>query len=104
MQTASAAPVRAAALPPGGFASAVIKSGTVVAPLLPESALQSDSQGSYVFVVGPNNKVERRNVKLGLVTDKGVAIVDGLAGSERIVLRAGGFLAPNETIKPVQAK
>lgn len=94
----------AADLPPGGFASAVIKSGTVVAPMLPESALQSDSQGSYVYVVGKDNKVERRNVKLGLVTDQGVAIVDGLAGSERVVLRAGGFLSAGESIKPVQAK
>jgi len=94
----------AADLPPGGFASAVIKSGTVVAPMLPESALQSDSQGSYVYVVGKDNKVERRNVKLGLVTDQGVAIIDGLAGSERVVLRAGGFLSAGESIKPVQAK
>ena len=91
-------------LPPGGFASAEIKSGTVVAPMLPESAILSDAKGSYVYVVGKDNKVQRRDIKLGLVTDKGIAIVAGLAGDERVVLRAGGFLAADELIKPVAAK
>ena len=91
-------------LPPGGFASAVIKSGSVVAPMLPESAILSDKQGSYVYVVGKDNKVERRDIKLGLVTDKGIAVLSGLNGSEQIVLRAGGFLAQGEKIKPVRAK
>ena len=91
-------------LPPGGFASAEIKSGSIVAPMLPESAIQSDNKGSYVYVVGQDNKVQRRDIKLGLVTNHGIAIVAGLNGSERVVLRAGGFLSPGESIKPVVAK
>ncbi|WP_336987573.1 efflux RND transporter periplasmic adaptor subunit [Altererythrobacter aquiaggeris] len=91
-------------LRPGGFASAVIKSGTVVAPQLPESALQSDEEGSYVYIVGKDNKVERRRIELGSVTAKGVTIRSGLTGNEKIVLRAGGFLNPGETVKPVLAK
>ena len=91
-------------LPPGGFASAVIKSGTLVAPMLPESAILSDAKGSYVYVVGKDNKVQRRDITLGMVTDQGIAIIGGLAGDERIVLRAGGFLSPGEAIKPVAAK
>jgi len=91
-------------LPPGGFATAEIKSGSVVAPMLPESAILSDSKGSYVYVVGKDNKVERRDIKLGIVTEQGIAIVAGLAGNERVVLRAGGFLSPGESIKPEQAK
>ncbi|MFM5916177.1 MAG: efflux RND transporter periplasmic adaptor subunit [Novosphingobium sp.] len=91
-------------LPPGGFASAEIKSGTVVAPMLPESAILSDSKSSYVYIVGKDNKVARRDVKLGIVTAQGIAIVSGLAGNEQVVLRAGGFLSPDEKIKPVVAK
>ncbi len=87
-------------LPPGGFASAEIKSGTLVAPMLPESAILSDKNGSYVYVVGQDNKVQRRDIKLGLVTDNGIAVAAGLDGSERVVLRAGGFLSQGETIKP----
>ena len=91
-------------LPPGGFASAEIKAGTVIAPMLPESAILSDNKGSYVYVLSQDNKVQRRDIKLGLVTDKGIAVVAGLSGSERVVLRAGGFLSQGETIKPVAVK
>lgn len=90
-------------LRPGGFASAVIKAGSVVAPMLPDSAILSDAKGSYVYAIDRNNKVERREVKTGLVTDKGIAVISGLTGKERVVLRAGGFLNPGETVKPVAA-
>lgn len=88
------------ALRPGGFATARIGSGTVVAPLLPESAVLSDSKGAFVYVVGRDNKAVRRPVKTGAVTDEGIAIEEGLTGSERIVLRAGGFLTDGETVSP----
>ncbi len=87
-------------LKPGGFASAVITSGTLVAPKLPDSAILSDSKGSYVYIVGKDNKAMRRNVTTGLITDGGIAIVAGLDGSERVVLRAGGFLSQGETVNP----
>jgi RND family efflux transporter MFP subunit len=89
------------AIHPGGFASAVIQGGTVVAPRLPESAIMSDSQGTYVYVVGKGDKIERRAVKTGIVTDEGTAIASGLSGNERVVLRAGGFLNPGDKVRPV---
>jgi HlyD family secretion protein len=89
------------ALHPGGFASAVINGGTVVAPRLPESAIMSDGKGNYVYVVGKDNKIARRDVKTGTVTDEGTAIVSGLGGNERVVLRAGGFLNPGDKVRPV---
>ena len=91
-------------LRPGGFATVTIKSGTMVAPVLPESAILSDNQGSYVYVVGGDNKVQRRPVKQGQVTAQGIIVAEGLSGNERVVLRAGGFLQPGETIKPVKPK
>lgn len=87
-------------LRPGGFASAAINSGTLVAPVLPESAILSDDEGSYVYIVGKDNKVQRRAVKTGIVTDRGITIAQGLGGSERVVLRAGGFLSPGDRVKP----
>jgi len=87
-------------LRPGGFATATIDSGTLVAPMLPESAILNDSQGRYVYIVGKGNKVERRAVKTGLVTENGLAIIEGLDGSEKVVLRAGGFLAPGDEVRP----
>jgi HlyD family secretion protein len=92
------------ALKPGGFASVEIKAGAVSAPVLPESALQSDREGSYVYIVGKDNKVARRNVKQGIVTASGIAITEGLDGTERVVLYAGGFLNPGETVTPKLVK
>ncbi len=88
------------ALRPGGFASVEIKAGTMTAPVLPESAVQTGREGSFVYIVGKNNKVKQRPVKVGSVTANGLVIEQGLDGTERVVLYAGGFLNPDETINP----
>jgi len=92
------------ALRPGGFAAATIVGGSAYQPQLPDSAIQSDDRGNYVYVIGAGDKVERRDVKLGQVSDAGVAIASGLDGSERVVLSAGGFLAPGQKVKPILQK
>ena len=90
-------------LKPGGFAEARVMSGAVTAPLLPQSAVLSDEKGNYVYIVGPNNSVVRRDVRVGSVDERGVTIVDGLAGTERVVLAAGAFLNPGQKIVPRRA-
>ena len=93
------------ALRPGGFASAQIRSGSSESIVLPESAVQSDNKGSYVYVVGKDNKIERKAITTGGVTAEGVSVASGLVGTEKIVLFAGGFLNPGETVNPkVQKK
>ena len=89
-----------AALRPGGFASVEIVSGAQQAPVLPESAVLSDDKGNFVYVVDGNNRVQRRAVKTGAVTPQGLAVVEGLNGTEQVVLRAGGFLNPGERVRP----
>jgi RND family efflux transporter MFP subunit len=88
------------ALRPGGFATAQLDAGSTVAPRLPESAVLSDNRGNYVYVVGKGDRVQRREVTTGSLTADGIAILSGLSGNERIVLRAGAFLADGETVKP----
>jgi HlyD family secretion protein len=88
------------ALRPGGFASVEIKAGSMSAPVLPESAVQTGRDGSFVYIVGKDNKVKQRPVKVGSVTANGLIITEGLDGTERVVLYAGGFLNPDETINP----
>lgn len=92
------------AIRPGGFAAATIVSGSGRAPVLPESAVQSDDKGNYVYIVGAGNKVERRGVTVGQVSDAGVAVTSGLAGSEKIVASAGAFLTPGQVVKPEKAQ
>jgi RND family efflux transporter MFP subunit len=91
-------------LRPGGFAAATIVGGATQAPLLPDSALQSDEKGNYVYIADAQNKVVRRDVKIGQVSDAGVTIIGGLDGTERVVQSAGGFLTPGQTVKPITKK
>ncbi|KTT97672.1 efflux RND transporter periplasmic adaptor subunit [Sphingomonas sanguinis] len=91
------------ALRPGGFAAATIRGGTARAPVLPDSAIQSDDKGSFVYIVGPDNKVARRDIKIGQVSDNGVTIASGLKGDERVVRSAGGFLAAGQLVHPIVA-
>ena len=91
------------ALRPGGFVSGDVSRGAIVAPRLPESAIQTDEQGSFVYIVDSKNRVVRRNVKTGIVTDEGIAIVQGLTGAERVILRAGGFVNEGDEVHPVNA-
>lgn len=92
------------AIRPGGFATAKIVSGSADVPLLPESAVLNDAKGSYVMIVGAGNKVERRAVTIGDVSDAGVTILTGLTGQERVVQSAGAFVNQGEAVIPQLAK
>ena len=87
---------------PGGFASVSLTSGTANLPLLPQSAVMSDAQGSFVYIADSKDKIVRRKVTIGEVDDRGVSIAAGLDGSERVVASAGAFLNPGDTIIPTR--
>jgi RND family efflux transporter MFP subunit len=88
------------AMRPGGFAEARITAGTTTAPMLPQSAVLSDEQGNYVYIINGKNEVERRSIKIGAVNDNGVTIAEGISGNEAVVLSAGPFLNPGQKVKP----
>ena len=88
-----------AALRPGAFARAVIVESHAERPVLPQTAVMTDSAGSFVFVVNRRNVVVRRSVQLGGVIASGVVIEQGLTGRERVVTLAGGFLQSGETVR-----
>jgi RND family efflux transporter MFP subunit len=88
------------AMRPGGFAEAKITAGSTDSPMLPQSAVLSDEKGNYVYIVNSKNEVERRNIKIGNVSDNGVTIAEGLSGNEAVVLSAGPFLNPGQKVKP----
>ena len=74
--------------------------------VIPQSAVAVDQTGSYVFVVGQDNKVEQRRVRLG-ANRAGLAVVDeGVKAGERVVvqgqqrIRAGMTVAPQLASSP----
>jgi HlyD family secretion protein len=87
------------ALRPGAFARAVVATDKAQRPVLPQTAVMADSNGSYVLLVNAADRVERHPVRVSGSTDRGVIIAEGLTGTERVVATAGGFLRDGETVK-----
>ncbi|NNC47274.1 MAG: efflux RND transporter periplasmic adaptor subunit [Sphingomonas sp.] len=85
---------------PGGFAEVKIASGVTTAPMLPQSAVLSDANGNYVYVVNADNEVVRRDIVVGAVDDRGVTIREGISGNEQVVARAGSFLTVGQKVVP----
>jgi HlyD family secretion protein len=85
-------------LRPGSFARADIEVGSTTGVLLPQTAVLSDEHGSYVLVVGSDNRLERRGVTVGGARSEGLLVSQGLSGSERVVAIAGAFLRTGETV------
>jgi HlyD family secretion protein len=84
----------------GGFANVVIDGTQAQRPRVPQSAVQTDREGSFVLVVGDDNVVKRVNVTIGTIAPEGLAINEGLTGREKVVLSAGAFLRPGEKVTP----
>lgn len=91
-------------LRPGAFARADIPVGSTLGATLPQTAVLSDDRGTYVLVVGKDNKVERRAVHVAGARSEGLLVSAGLTGAERVVAIAGAFLRPGELVSTVLSK
>ena len=87
---------------PGLYARLHVPVEKKAAFLVPEVAIASDQQGSYVFVVNEKNIVERRNVKTGPVVDDLRAIEEGLKGKEWVIVNGLLKAAPGRQVTPEQ--
>jgi membrane fusion protein, multidrug efflux system len=71
----------------GAFVTALVEGIQPVTALgIPRAAVMSDQGGTYVFVVGPDNKVERRPIQLGQSTATKAIIAGGLKQGETVIL------------------
>ncbi|MGH8309707.1 MAG: efflux RND transporter periplasmic adaptor subunit, partial [Steroidobacteraceae bacterium] len=77
--------------------------GSSQRPVLPQTAVLSDANGTYVLVVGADGRVIRRAVRVVDTNARGVVIGDGLQGNERIVATAAAFLREGETVQVANA-
>ncbi len=87
------------ALRPGAFARAEVTIARARRPVLPRTAVFSDDNGSYVFVVDAQGHVTRHAVRVADMSGAGVVIASGLTGNEQVVRTAGGFLRDGESVK-----
>jgi len=86
------------ALRPGAFARGSVTVDKAERPVLPQTAVLSDLKGTYVYVIGAENRVERRDVQIGGTMSAGIIINKGLTGTERVVTTAAGFLREGEKV------
>ncbi|MEZ5500114.1 MAG: efflux RND transporter periplasmic adaptor subunit [Steroidobacteraceae bacterium] len=94
-------------LRPGAFARGEITVDQSTTPVLPQTAVLADEDGTYVMIVDAQNKVAKRQVRTGGTRSGGVVINTGLKGDERVVATAAAFLREGEEVRiadePVQA-
>jgi membrane fusion protein, multidrug efflux system len=67
---------------------------------VPRSAILSDQQGEYVFVVGADNKAEQRRIKLGQSTSTVAAVTSGLALGDKVIVEGLQKVRPNQVVAP----
>jgi RND family efflux transporter MFP subunit len=89
-------------LVPGMYASVKIPLHAAAKVLtVPVQAFQSGSEGKgMVLVVGPGNKVERREVAAGLQSSADVEITSGLQENETVIFGSIGQYRPGEIVAP----
>ena len=85
---------------PGGFVNVALKLGERSgAILVPSQAVEVGQQGQYVYVVGPDLKVETRKVVPGDSIDGKTVIEHGLSPGERVVTDGQLRLIPGAKVK-----
>ena len=71
----------------GEFVSVLLEGAQPVDLLaIPQAAVLTDQQGSYVYVVGDDNKVARQNLQLGQAQPPEVSVLSGLKEGQTIVV------------------
>ncbi|MGB2621298.1 MAG: efflux RND transporter periplasmic adaptor subunit [Candidatus Acidiferrum sp.] len=87
---------------PGMYATVGIPLQTVQNALtVPVQAVQSSAEGrGSVLVVGPDNRIARRDVTIGIQSSTDVEILSGLKENERVVFGEQAQFRPNELVAP----
>lgn len=88
-------------LVPGNYVDIYIRlQAAEDALLVPQQALMSDINGTYVMVVNKDNKVEQKYITLGSVMGENQVVKSGLNGDERVIVQGLQKVAPGMTVNP----
>ncbi len=87
---------------PGMYATVKIPLQTVQNALtVPVQAVQSTAEGrGTVLVVGPDNRIERRDVTLGIESSTDAEVLSGLQENDRVVFGEQAQFSPGELVVP----
>jgi multidrug efflux system membrane fusion protein len=90
---------------PGQFLEVTLALGELTnAVVIPAQAVQSSQAGEFVFVVKPDQTVEKRSVKLGSTRNNASVITDGLQAGETVVTDGQMRLVPGAKVRTQTSK
>jgi len=85
----------------GAFVTVVVEGIQPVMALgIPRGSVLSDQQGSYVYVVGAENKVEIRRIQLGQSTASVAIVAGGLKEGDTVIVEGIQRVRPGVTVNP----
>jgi len=88
-------------LTPGMFAKVrLLGSGQYEAVMVPDSAIGSDQSVRYVYVVGEDQKIIRKDITLGPIVNGLRVIREGLEGTELVVTQGLQMIFPGADVNP----
>lgn len=88
---------------PGGFARVrLVASAPYQALLVPDAAVATDQSRRVLYVLGPNDTLEARQVRLGPLDDGLRVVLGGLRGDEEIVVSGLMRVRTGQTVVPVR--
>lgn len=92
-----------ASFKPGMFARGEFELGSSGAMTVVQTAVVVRDGFSYVYTVGPDNRVKQRKVQAGRLVGNQVEIVEGVKAEDRLVASGAGFLSEGDLVKVVEA-
>ena len=88
----------------GEFVTVLLQGAQPIQTLaIPQAAVLADQQGSYVYILGPDNKAERRRVTLGQAAGALVTVSAGLKQGEVIISDGLQRVRPGQPVNPAPA-
>jgi membrane fusion protein, multidrug efflux system len=85
----------------GAFVTVIVEGvHPVTRPTVPRAAVMEDQSGSFLYVVGPGDKVERRPITLGQSTPALAVIKSGVKVGETVILEGLQRARPGIKVRP----
>ena len=89
----------------GEFVTVLLQGVAPVQALtIPQAAILSDQQGSYVYVVGEGNKAEIRRITLGQPNAPNATVTAGLKDGETIISDGLQRVRPGQPVSPAPSQ
>ena len=85
---------------PGGYVTVVlstVKEKTL--PLVPQASVVENKEGSYVYIVGKDNRAEMRLIKKGSVSGTDWIVEEGIKAGETVVVEGVQKISPGQRVK-----